>query len=198
MSSISKLFHPRLALGLTAAATLWVAAAAPAHACRDHDGAASAKVPAAKVQVAADHAASHHAATRLKANGSGIRFDADAPARLDVGQTATITLRFPAAGIDGAVAQLRSPEGVAVQRADGRALGEVALSATEATTVALTVTALRQGAHYLDVTTVRAGRASVKQVALRVGDVQPQLKSSGRVETLATGERVKLMQGVSR
>src|SRR5688572_137209 len=72
-----------------------------------------------------------------KPNGSGIVLRYDVPARLSVGQTATVRLRFDRVNADGARVELKAPEGVTVTLADGSAARNFALSRDRETTLEL-------------------------------------------------------------
>ncbi len=157
----------------------------------DDDGAHG---KAASVKDGADHAGhsakSSHAALGQKANGSGVRFSANTPKTMAIGQPTRVMLNFDAVSTDGAVAKLQVPAGMTVTRADGSALGEIALERGRATNVEAFVTAQGDGMQYLDVVTSQGGRASVQSVALKVGSGAVSLKSNGNLVTTPSGEKV--------
>jgi hypothetical protein len=174
-----------------------------AFACRDHDVQADAKAhphAASKVQPASAKqvAMTGHAANGEKGNGSGVTMTSNTAKSIPIGVATPVTLDFGAARFEGAVAQIRAPEGVQVMMADGSAVGDIALAVGQPTRVELLVTARGDGLQYLDVTTLQNKRASVRSVALAVGSGELKLKSVGRVETMPNGERVKIMRGESR
>jgi hypothetical protein len=176
-----------------------------AFACRDHDMAgADAKThpqAASKAQPTAGTkqvAMSGHAANGEKGNGSGVTMTSSTAKSIPIGVATPVTLDFGAARFEGAVAQIRAPEGMQVMMADGSAVGDIALAVGQPTRVELLVTARDDGLQYLDVTTLQNKRASVRSIALAVGSGEAKLKSVGRVETMPNGERVKIMRGESR
>ena len=175
-----------------------------AFACKDHDVRADAKSssPAAsKAQPAASTkqvAMSGHAARGDKANGSGVTVASTTAKSIPIGVATPVTLDFGAARSEGAVAQIRVPDGVDVVMADGSAVGDIALAVGKPTRVELLVTARDDGLQYLGVTTVQNNRSSVRSIALAVGSGEPKLNKVGRVETMPNGERVKVMPGESR
>lgn len=141
----------------------------------------------------ADAGKSGHAAIGQKANGSGVKLSATTPKSIAIGQATLVTLSFEAPSSDGAVAKVRVPAGVSVTRADGSALGDIALTRGQATKVDLLVNAQNDGMQFLDVTTTQAGRSSIQSVPLKVGTGALVMKSNGNVITTPTGERIVSM-----
>lgn len=121
-----------------------------------------------------------------KHNGSGVALAHRLPKQLDVGQPATVQLRFE--GAAGARLSLRAPAGVAVRLADGRPLPDT--MDVPADGLNLQVQPLAQGLHYLVVTTARNGRRSVQTVPLKVGGATPSLVHDGALKTTPSGEAV--------
>jgi hypothetical protein len=136
---------------------------------------------------------SGHAAIGQKANGSGVKLSATTPKNIAIGQATLVTLNFDAPNSDGAVAKVRVPAGVTVTRADGSALGDIALTRGQATKVDLLVNAQNDGMQFLDVTTTQAGRSSIQSVPLKVGSGTLVMKSNGNVITTPSGERIVSM-----
>jgi hypothetical protein len=150
--------------------------------------------PSSKAPLASAHTSSH-AAIGQKANGSGIAFSAQTPKTMAVGSAQRVTLRFDAAGHEGATARVQVPEGLTVTRADGTAVGDIALEAGRATQFDVIVTAHRDGTEYFDVITQRADnkRSSIQSVAIRAGTGQVRLKPNGTLITTPEGERIVSM-----
>ncbi len=131
--------------------------------------------------------------------GSGVRHTAVTPKNIALGVATPLTLTFDAATVADARAEVRAPLGMTVTRADGSAVGVIELAVGRPTVVDLLVTAQYDGMQYLDVDTRQNARRSVRSVPLGVGSgVMKKLESSGRVETMSDGRRVKVMQGETR
>jgi hypothetical protein len=200
--------HARLGRTVAAASLLLVGGAlvlgSDAFACKDHEAHADTKAhpqAASKAQPAAGSkqvAMTGHAANGEKGNGSGVTMTSNTAKSIPIGVATPVTLDFGAARFEGAVAQIRAPEGVQVMMADGSAVGDIALAIGQPTRVELLVTARDDGLQYLDVTTLQNKRASVRSVALVVGSGDLKTKPIGRVETTPNGERVRIMKGESR
>ncbi len=155
--------------------------------------AADAKASHAGHKHSADAVQSGHAAIGQKANGSGVKLSATTPKNIAIGQAALVTLTFDAPSGDDAVAKVRVPAGVTVTRADGSALGDIALTRGQATKVDLLVNAQNDGMQFLDVTTMQSGRSSIQSVPLKVGSGTLVMKSNGNVITTPSGERIVSM-----
>ena len=116
--------------------------------------------------------------------GSGVSVTPTVPAKIGIGETVTVRLRF--AGIsaeDGATVEVRDP-------ATKATLLSTRLARGEQKTVELPYTGRSDGMQYLDITTTQAGRTSVQSVALPVGSGQIKLKPEGQRRTTASGETV--------
>lgn len=125
-----------------------------------------------------------------KHNGSGIRLRYSVPAQLQPGQVARVQLQFSGVSADGASVDLRPPQGARLTRADGSALGTLALTRDQATTLDVLLTPAGDGMQTLDVFTSQAGRRSAQSVPLKVGTGAAALKASGAVKSTPAGERV--------
>jgi hypothetical protein len=125
-----------------------------------------------------------------KPQGSGIVLRHDVPARLSVGQTATVRLRFDRVSADGARVELKAPDSVTITLADGSVVTSVVLPRERETTLELRVTPQADGVHYLDVFTTQNGRSSAQSVALKVGSTAAAMKRNGVAQTTPSGEKV--------
>jgi len=125
-----------------------------------------------------------------KPSGSGVRLRYEVPARLNVGQTATVRLRFDRVAAEGARVELKAPPGVTMTLVDGGDASGVALPRGRDTTLELRVTPQTDGVHYIDVITTQDGRGGAQSVALKVGTGAPQLKQHGAAQTTPSGEKV--------
>jgi hypothetical protein len=125
-----------------------------------------------------------------KPNGSGVQLRYDVPARLSVGQTATVRLRFDRVSADGARVELKAPDSVTITLADGSDAASVALPRERETTIDLRVTPQADGMHYLDVFTTQGGRSSAQSVALKVGSASAAMKRNGQAQTTPSGEKI--------
>lgn len=116
--------------------------------------------------------------------GSGVSVTHVAPARIGVGETVSVRLRF--AGVtaaDGATIEVRDP-------ATKMTLLSTQLAQGEQRAVDLPYTGRSDGMQYLDVITTQGGRSSVLSVPLAVGSGQLKLKTEGERRTTADGEAV--------
>lgn len=116
--------------------------------------------------------------------GSGVTVSPTVPAKIAVGQTVTVRLRFGGVTAeDGATVEVRDP-------ATKTTLLSTRLARGEQRTVDLPYTGRSDGMQYIDVTTTQAGRMSVQAVALPVGSGRLKLEADGRRSTTAGGEAV--------
>lgn len=178
-------------LAVTAVALL---CAQPALACKDGDHAAVRGKSSTQSHDHGHDAKSMHAKLGQKANGSGVRMTSKTPKAVAVGERTLVTLSFDAVTQDGATVSLRAPEGMTISRVDGGSLQNVALNRGAKTNVELWVRSTEDGTQYFDVTTLQGERASVQQVAVRVGSGVVRLKPNGTLVTTPSGEKVISMQ----
>lgn len=139
---------------------------------------ASAAAPAGSGKTAATTPAKHGKP------GSGVIVTHVVPARIGVGETVSVRLRFSGVtAADGAAIEVRDP-------ATKTTLLSMQLAQGERKTVDLPFTGRSDGMQYIDVTTTQGGRSSVQQVPLPVGSGQVRLKAEGERRTTADGEAV--------
>jgi hypothetical protein len=122
-----------------------------------------------------------------KPNGSGIALRVQAPARVDLGQPATVTLRLAGVDAPDASVEVRAPAGLTITPSPAA----VALPRGVETTLTLSVVPTTHGVHYLDVFTRQHGRLTAHSIAVSTGTATTQhLKATGTVQTTPAGERV--------
>ncbi|MFO1287587.1 MAG: hypothetical protein U1F25_13000 [Rubrivivax sp.] len=146
--------------------------------------ASGAAFAAASTPAAGGKAAAAASAKPQGKPGSGVTVTHAAPAKIAIGETVTVRLRF--AGVtaaDGATVEVRDP-------ATKVTLLSTQLAQGEQRTVDLPYTGRSDGMQYLDVTTTQGGRSTVVSVPLAVGSGQLRLKAEGERRTTADGEAV--------
>jgi hypothetical protein len=148
-------------------------------------GAAGAALASGAVAAApaADKPKAAAAAPRGKP-GSGVVFSAVVPAKVGVGESVTLKLRF--AGVtaaDGATVEVRDS-------ADQAVLATARLAQGEERTIDVPYSARTDGMQFVSVHTAQGGRTSVQSVAIRVGSGELKLKPQGQRGTAPGGEAV--------